>query len=148
MKKFNELNKENQKYIKEKQILEEELNEKEQELANNKTKINDLEYQIKLLNDRLNDFKNKENNEKNIKRSNTIDYIKKSPTKIPQNVRKRDDKARTFAPKQPETYQNIEQISYLPTYDENSDRSVKLINEYNYTKEKNIYPIQSRNLGN
>ena len=50
-----------------------------------------------------------------IKGSNIIDDIKKSPTK-------RDDKVRTFGPKEPETYQNIEEISYLPTYDEKSNR--------------------------
>ena len=59
-----------------------------------------------------------------------------TPTKIPQSVRKRDDKVRTFDPKEPETYQNIEEISYLPTYDEKSDRLEKLINEYNYTEEE------------
>ena len=59
-----------------------------------------------------------------------------TPTKIPQSERKRDDKVRTFAPKEPETYQNIEEISYLPTYDEKSDRLEKLINEYNYTEEE------------
>ena len=75
--KFNELSKENQKYIKEKQILkqeinekeqeinekEQEINEKEQELENNKTKIIDLEYQNKLLKEELDDLKIKENNE-------------------------------------------------------------------------------------
>ena len=40
MNKFNELYNEKQNYIKEKQIIE-------QELANNKTKIIDLEYQNK-----------------------------------------------------------------------------------------------------
>ena len=56
MKKFNELNKEKQEYIKEKLIVEQELNKekqelngKEQELEKNKTKIIDLEYQNKLL---------------------------------------------------------------------------------------------------
>ena len=53
---------ENQKYIKEKQIIEQELNKKKQELnnkehelANNKIIINGLEYQIKLLKDKEND---------------------------------------------------------------------------------------------
>ena len=48
LKKISELTEENQKYIKENEI-------KEQELANNKTIINDLEYQIKLLKDKEND---------------------------------------------------------------------------------------------
>ena len=68
--KFNELSKENQKFIKVKQILKQEINEKEQEinekaqeLENNKTKIIDLEYQNKLLKEELDDLKNKENNE-------------------------------------------------------------------------------------
>ena len=64
-----------------------ELIEKELELKNNKIKINDLEYQIKLLNNTLDDLKksidlkNKENDElKNIKKS----YEDSStPTKIP-----------------------------------------------------------------
>ena len=79
-----------------------ELIEKELELTNNKIKISDLEYQIKLLNNTLDDLKksidlkNKENDElKNIKKS----YEDSStPTKIPQSVRKKDDKVRTFAP--------------------------------------------------
>ena len=53
MKKFNELYNEKQNYIKEKQIIE-------QELANNKTKIIDLEYQNKLLKDKFIDLKNKD----------------------------------------------------------------------------------------
>ena len=100
------------------------------ELTINKIKINDLEYQNKLLKRRLDDFLrpidlkksdtikklSKESEEAKIKRlniihdtnrSNTIDDIIKSyedlstPTKIPQSVRKRDDKARTLV------YQNI-----------------------------------------
>ena len=46
MKKINELSKEQQKYIKEKQIIEQKLNKKEQELANNKKIINDLNIKI------------------------------------------------------------------------------------------------------
>ena len=52
MKEFNNLYNEKQEYKKKKQIIE-------QELANNKTKI-DLEYQNKLLKDRINDLKNKD----------------------------------------------------------------------------------------
>ena len=51
LKKFIELFKEKQKYIKEKQIIEQELNKKEQELANNKKIINNLNIEIKLLKD-------------------------------------------------------------------------------------------------
>ena len=62
-------------------------------------------------------------------RSNTINDIIKSyedlrtPTKIPQSVRKRDDKARTLVPK----------------YNEKSNRLKNVEKEYkNITKEKNI----------
>ena len=141
--KFNELSKENQQYIKEKQILkqeinekeqeinekEQEINEKEQELENNKTKIIDLEYQNKLLKEELDDLekyidlKNKENKKAKIKKS--FDNLS-TPTKIPQSVRKKDDKVRTFAPKETETYKNIEEeINYLPKYHEESDRLKK-----------------------
>ena len=99
------------------------------ELSINKTKINDLEYQNKLLKEGLDDLKksidlknkesdiikklSKESEEEKVKRlnimydtnrSNTIDNKLKSHkdlstvTKIPQSVRKRDDKVRTFAP--------------------------------------------------
>ena len=56
MTKFNELNKEIQEHIKEKQIIEQELNKEKQELTNNKIKINDLKYQNELLKKRLDDF--------------------------------------------------------------------------------------------
>ena len=61
-------------------------------------------------------------------RSNTIDDIIKSyedsrtPTKIPQSVRKRDDKARTLVPK----------------YNEKSNRLKNLEKEYQNTKERKI----------
>ena len=54
-------------------------------------------------------------------RSNTIDDIIKSyedlstPTKVPQSVKKRDDKARTLVPKKFENYN-------LPEYNEKSNR--------------------------
>ena len=51
MKEFNKLYIEKQNYIKEKQIIEQELNKKEQELANNKKIINDLNIKIKSLKD-------------------------------------------------------------------------------------------------
>ena len=85
----------------------------------------------------------KQNNElKNAIEENKKAKLKKSydnlstPTKIPQSVRKRDDKVRTFAPKELETYESIEEISYLPKYYEESDTLKELINEYNYTKEE------------
>ena len=51
MKEFNKLYNEKQNYIKEKQIIKQELNKKEQELANNKKIINDLNIKIKSLKD-------------------------------------------------------------------------------------------------
>ena len=54
----------------------------------------DLEYQNKLLKEKLDDLKNKEINKfKNIKK---IYEDSSTPTKIPQILRKKDDKARTF----------------------------------------------------
>ena len=64
LKKINELNELNNKYIKEKLIIEQELNEKRQELSkkkkelsNNTREINDLKNQIKLLKEELDDLK-------------------------------------------------------------------------------------------
>ena len=122
LKKLNELIKEKEKYTEEKQIIEQELNKKEQELnkkeqeLQNKTrKINDLENQNKLLKDGLeyqkksNDLKTKENDDlrneieklkkAKVQKSNIIDNLTKSD-KLPeilQDVRKRDNKARTLA---------------------------------------------------
>ena len=71
-------------------------------------------------------------------RSNTIDDMIKSyedsstPTKIPQIVRKRDDKARTLVPK------DLKKDS-LPKYNEKLNRLENLKKEYkNITEEKNI----------
>ena len=131
LKQISELTKENQKYIKEKQIIEQELNKKEQELnnkghelANNNKTINDLEHQIKLLNYKENDELKK--NEAKNKISNKIKIFEDSstPTKIPQNVRKRDDKARTFA------LEDFKKDS-LPEYNEKSNRLENLKKEYN-----------------
>ena len=108
LKKFNELYKEEQIYIKEKQIIEQELNKKEQELikkeqelANNKKIIDNLNIKIKLLknNDELRKLKGKIEDSKD----------SRTPTKIPQIVRKRDNKARTFAPEdfKKDSLQNI-----------------------------------------
>ena len=96
-----------------------ELNEKEQELQTNTIKTNSLKFQNKSLKERLdnleksNDLKTKENvelrneikklKEAKVQRSSIIDNLKKSyeapstPPQILQDVRKRDDKARTFA---------------------------------------------------
>ena len=60
MKEFNKLYNEKQNYIKEKQIIEQELNKKEQELASNKKIVNDLNIKIKSLKDEdilMEDFK-------------------------------------------------------------------------------------------
>ena len=123
-KKISELTEENQKYIKEKQKIEQELdlkkqelNNKEHELANNKIIINDLEYQIKLLKDKENDQLKK------IEAKNKIFKDLSTPTKIPQSVRKRDDKAKTFA------LEDFKKDS-LPKYDEKSNRLENLENEY------------------
>ena len=108
MEKINELIKEKQEYIKEKQIIEQEINKKEQELTNNKIEINDLKLQNKLLKEGLdnlkksNDLKNKENNKlkteiKGLKKVK-IDKDLRTKPKMIHDVRKRDDKARTFAP--------------------------------------------------
>ena len=103
MKQFDELNKEIQEHIKDKQIIEQDVNKEKQELKNNKIKINDLKYQNELLKKRLDDFLkpidflkkendtikklSKESEEAKIKRlniihdanrSNTIDDIIKS----------------------------------------------------------------------
>ena len=107
--------------MREKQILEkelnekkQELNEKEQELQNNTREINDLKLQKKLLKGGLDDLKKsnesktKENNElrdkikklkkEEIQRPNIIEKDSSTLPKILQDVKKRDDKARTFAP--------------------------------------------------
>ena len=159
MKKIDELVKEKQKYIKEKQTIEQELNKKEQELnkkeqklVKNKKEINNLEFQNKLLKERLdnlqksNDLRNKENNELRDEieklRLNMIDDLKKlykvsnTQPKIIQDVRKRDDKARTFAPIKSEIYQNIGETTYLPEYGEESDRAENLQKEYVDTLEE------------
>ena len=138
LKKFNELYKEKQKYVKEKQITEQELNKKEQELnkkeqelnkkeqelANNKKIIDNLNIEIKLLKD----------NDKLRKLTGKIEGSKDSstPTKISQSVRKRDDKARTFAP------EDFKKDSLLE-YNEKSNRFKNLEKEYqNATEEKYI----------
>ena len=93
MEKINELNKEKQEYIKEKQIIkqglnkkEQELNKNEQELTNNKTEINNLKIQKQILQKELDDIK-----EEQVKRSS----ITETPSMLPKMLQ--DDKARTFA---------------------------------------------------
>ena len=125
---------------------EQELNKKEKELANNKTKIIDLEYQNKLLKEKLDnlkesvDLKSNENNElKNIKKSYEGSC---TSTKIPQIVRKKDDKARTFDPK------DFKKDS-LPKYNEKLNRFKNLEEEYqNITEEEYIpNPNKIPNIG-
>ena len=142
MKKINELHKE-------KQIIEQELNKKEQELINNKKKINDLKLQNKLLNEKLddlkkiNDLKNRENNKlrDEISKLKELNIDKDSNTipKMFRDVKKRDDKVRTFAPKELEKYETIKLVDGLPEYDEESDSSKKLKEEYMDTMEKKPY---------
>ena len=81
-------------------------------MQNNIEEINYLKLQNKLLKERLdnskksNDIKIKEMNKlrNEVKKSNIIDDLKKSheaPSTVPellQDIRKRDDKARTIAP--------------------------------------------------
>ena len=124
LKKFNELYKEKQNYIKEKQIIEQELNKKEQELANNKKIIDNLNIEIKLL---------KDNNElRKLTRKTEGSKDLTTPTKIPKIVKKRDDKARTFAP------EDFKKDS-LPEYNEKSNRFKILEKGYqNATEEKYI----------
>ena len=59
---------------------------------------------------------------------------------MPQDVRKIDNKARTFAPKESEIYQTIKNVDGLPEYDEESDRSKKKLKIiYGYYRRKRIY---------
>ena len=88
-----------------------ELNKKEQELANNKKTIDNLNIEIKLSKDG-----NKLRKIKGSKDSST-------PTKIPQKVRKRYDKARTFAS------EDFKKDS-LPESNEKSNRLKNLEKEY------------------
>ena len=70
----------------------------------------------------LNNLKNEIKELKKVKKSDT-------PTKIPQSVRKRDDKARTFDPK------DFKKDS-LPKYNEKSNRLKNLEEEYQNITEK------------
>ena len=64
-----------------------------------------------------------------------------TPTKIPQSVRKRDNKVRTFAPKDSKIDSLLKdfEINSLPKSNKELNRSKNLIEEYqNITEEKNI----------
>ena len=140
MGKINELIKKKEEYIKEKQIIGQKLNKKEQELTNNKIRINDLKLQNELLEEVLDNLKNKENNElrdeiEKLKKGK-IDKDLSTMPKMLQDVRKRDDKARTFAPTEPE-------IAYLPKYGEESDRSKNLLKEYTDILEEKKFLISN-----
>ena len=65
---------------------------KKEELTNSKKEINDLKIKKQLLIQESNNLKNEIKEFKKVKKLDT-------QTKIPQSVRKRDDKVRTFAPK-------------------------------------------------
>ena len=110
-----------------------ELKKKEQELQNNTIKTNSLKFQNKSLKERLdnleksNDLKTKENDElrneieklkkAKVQRSSIIDDLKKSheapstPPEILQDVRKRDNKVRTFAPSDDDEMKKLTEIT-------------------------------------
>ena len=84
MKNFTKLYNKEQNYIKEKQIIEQELNKKEQELANNKKIIDDLNIKIKSLKDDdklMEDFK-KDNLPKYKEKLNRLKNLKNEYQKI------------------------------------------------------------------
>ena len=153
MEKINELIKEKQEYIKEKQIIkqklnkkEQELNKKGQELTNNKIKINDLKFQNKLLNEGLDDLKKSNVLRDEVSKLKEVKIDKDLSTipKMFQDVRKRDDKVRTFAPTEPEIYQTIENVDDLLEYDEESDRLKELKEEYMDTTKENPHISDSK----
>ena len=127
LEKINELNRLNNEYIKEKQ--------------NNIREINDLKLQNKLLKEGLdnsrksNDLKTKENN----KLINEIEELKlarekSTLLKIIQDARKKDDRARTFAPPDNnDRLNNLIKTSLIP------------LKENKYPKE-NIYLVIKNNL--
>ena len=92
MKKIDELVKEKQKYIKEKQTIEQELNKEEQKSVNNKKEINDLEFQNKLLKERL------DNLEKSSDLKNEIEKLKKGKDSNTMPKMFQDDKSEIFIP--------------------------------------------------
>ena len=139
LKKISELTEENQKYIKEKQIIEQELNKKEQELnkkeqelANNKKTIDNLNTEIKLLKDKENDELKKNEAKIKISDKNKVFGDSSMTTKIPQSVRKRDNKVRTFASKDSKIDSLLKdfEINSLPKSINELNRSKNLKNEY------------------
>ena len=90
---------------------------KKEELTNSKTEINDLKNKKQLLIQESNNLKNEIKELKKAKKSDT-------PTKIPQSVRKRDDKFRTFAPKDSKIDSSLKdfEINSLPKFNEKSNR--------------------------
>ena len=90
-----------------------------------------MNIEIKLLKDKENDKLKK--NEEKIKISDRINVFEDSitPTEIPPSVRKRDNKVRTFAPKDSkiDSLKNFE-INSLPKSINELNRSKKLKNEY------------------
>ena len=105
MKKFNELYNEKQKYIKEKQIIE-------QELTNNKIKIIDLQYQNKLLKDRFDnsekciDLKNKDFKIDSLLKDFEINNLPKSNKELNRLKKLREE------------YQNITEKINIPNLSE------------------------------
>ena len=107
---------------------------KKEELTNSKKEINDLKNKKQLLIQESNNLKNEIKELKKAKKSDT-------PTKIPESVRKRDDKFRTFAPKDSKIDSSLKdfEINSLPKFNEKSNRLTNLREEYqNITEEKNI----------
>ena len=169
MKKVSELSKEQQKYIKEKEITEQKLNEKEIKINDLEKKLNEKEIKINDLEEKLNnlkkyiDFKNRESDtikklseeskEPRIKKLNimrdinTSDIIKShkdlsTPTKIPQSVRKRDDKVRTFAPLDNAIRQSFLKDNYENINLNDINKLINLIND-EITEYDNIADIDN-----
>ena len=88
-----------------KQIMEQEINEKEQQLQNNNVKISELKKSKKFIIKRLDNYritsesKIKENELKNdIKKLKELNKMLTEKPIILQDVKKRENKVRTFAP--------------------------------------------------
>ena len=103
--KGSKLNQLNNKYLEEKQIMEQEINKKKQQLQDNNIKIIKLKKSKKFLmkglknHERINKLKIKENDKlkdeiRKLRESNI--ELGGTPTLI-QDLEKEDDKARTFA---------------------------------------------------
>ena len=104
--KDSELNELNNKHLEEKQMMEQEINKKEQKLQDNNIKMSNLKKSKKLLIKGLNKHEriNKLKTNKNDELKYEIRKLKKSNKELGglhtllQDVKKRDNKARTFAP--------------------------------------------------